>query len=129
MPLAASEVLAALRSKASAQGFRIAIVSGEGPLTEAALASLIEINKAGPVATAHLPQGPDGGAAALSSLKNSTGVPFGDTLLFAADPALIRSGNRCGATTVVTGPLGVDADCFRDGIAKFADAQLDQRGF
>lgn len=123
----ATEVLAALQSKAGTYGYKIAVVPEEGSLPYPQLVSLISEANLTSVSVAPPPGSSD--SAVLASLKQSTGVPYSEMLIFACTLELIRAGNRCGALTVPASTTGLTAQLLSDGLQRFEQHQLDQHGF
>jgi hypothetical protein len=122
------KILAALHAKASQLGFRLAIISGEGPITPSKTLEWLEQSKLTSVVVSHISSGDDG-ANAFMAIRNATGVPYSDILLFAGERSLYRAGNRAGATSILVPGSTFSLETLLDGLTLFGQQKLDGRGF
>jgi len=122
----AAAVLAALHAKAQRGGWRLAVVGGEGPVSPADALAAAEEGALGPIAHfSHVAAGasPDD---ALRAVREYSGTPFRDMLVFAYEPGLARAAQRCGAVAhLVSG--GLDAAALQQGLDAFGKALLGRR--
>ena len=125
----AEELLAALHAKASGAGYRVAIISGESGLSPLQVLNVIETSKLGPVLHTHMATGPASAATALLSLRDSSGVPFSEILLFARDRQLLEAAISAGIVCYKVFGKDIDADMLNSALDLYGKRQLDEKGF
>lgn len=125
----AEELLAALHSKALGGNYRVAIISGDSGLSPLQVLNVVEASKLGPVLHTHMATGPASAATALLSLRDSSGVPFSEILLFARDRQLIEAALSAGIVCCKVTGKDIDADVLGSGLDLFGKRQLDEKGF
>lgn len=123
-------LLDALRSCAEKYGHKLAIVSGEGPITPMQILRMVEDEHIlTPDIVEHIPAGEDGAYSALMLIRSKIGIPCEEWLVFAGDNTLETSALRAGAVTIRLKGKLLTPEILRHGLDTFGMKQLEERGF
>lgn len=128
MPTAA-KILDALRSKSIKYGYKIALISGEGPGTRTQVLDLVKEEKLRPDATEHIGPGEEGAYDVFSSLRNKLGTPFSEWIVFSGEQMVHRAATKTGAVVIELTNRLLTPEAVQQGLDDFGRKQLEGKGF